>query len=147
METEESTVAAALASDSESTDSTDSVDVDSESSDDENEPDPLFIATVRRMHAEGELISLVETSFLPQSNPLLYVGRNGSVNQTDVNLLDQHFPEFFMNLMRAKKKHGDFSFLNRFMKANYAKELHELSLLRLSQLQYLQIAITHCINN
>ena len=119
-----------------------------EESEDENAPDAKFIENVQKLHTDGHLSSIIECSFDEKRNPLLTTCKNGKVVVLDTAILKKEFPDFWSNLMKVRKRHGCYTFLNKFLKCNYENSLHDdCTLLRLSQIQYCQISIMYLKSN
>ena len=118
---------------------------DSGESEDETTPAEDFKNAVYRMHEEDILLSWVKTSADPTKNPLLTYIENGMIKRVELSSFCEECPRFYQDMIAAGKKHGCYTFLCNFVQQHYPEDIYDTPALFTSQLQYLQIAVTHNI--
>ena len=137
--------------DSDHTSSSSSSEESSDESEDPDSRDPEFVKTIQQFHRDGNLRDLVVQSYDTERNPLLSTTNNGVIRSVNVQLLQREFPEIFKRLIKVRKRHGSFVYLNNFLQNYYKDEegfLHEKGTSkRLSQIEYILIAIMYLEDN
>ena len=117
------------------------LDPNSSESEDEMLPNPKFVEKVKNLHDEGTLTELLEQSVDIERNPLLVISNSCRIIASNIDQMREIHPQFFKDIVKVRKLHGCFVFMNNFLTDYYSQFLRDGFSVRISQIEYIVMVV------
>ena len=104
-------------------------------------PNPKFVEKVKNLHDEGTLTELLEQSVDIERNPLLVISNSCRIIASNIDQMREIHPQFFKDIVKVRKLHGCFVFMNNFLTDYYSQFLRDGFSVRISQIEYIVMVV------